>query len=102
MPHISVMLGSVLLGVFNRTDKEKKFGTFIVHPLLLGFHSCWVRSSGFLLYVPYAHLDLSPIQRVRIPVGIDESQRVARSIDFVVVAFYVFLLIVVVFGTKIQ
>ena len=58
MPHISVMLGSVLFGGFNQRNKEKKFGTFIAHPLLLGFRSCWVRCSGVLLYlvtviVPY-------------------------------------------------
>ena len=47
MPDISVMRGSVLLGGFNRGNKEKKIGTFIVivHPLLLGFHSDSVRSS---------------------------------------------------------
>ena len=51
MPHISVMLGSVRFGVFYQRNKEKKFGTSIVLPLLLGFRSCWVRSSGVLLYV---------------------------------------------------
>ncbi len=52
---------------------------------------------------PLDHLDLSNIQRVRIAHGIDESQRVARSIDFVVVSFYVFLIIVVVLlSTEIQ
>ena len=53
-------------------------------------------------HIPHAHLDLSYIQRVRLAHVIDESQRVARSIDFVVVSFYVFLLIIVVFGTEIQ
>ena len=51
MPHISVMLGSVLLGGFNQRNNGKKFGTFIFLPLLLGFRSCWVRSSGAPLYV---------------------------------------------------
>ena len=46
MPHISVMLESVLLGRSIQRNKEKKFGTFIVLLLLLGFRSCWVRSSG--------------------------------------------------------
>ena len=51
MPHISVILGSVMLGGFNQRNKEKKFGAFIVLPLLLGFRSCRVRSSGGPLYV---------------------------------------------------
>ena len=53
-------------------------------------------------HVPYAHLDLSYIQRVRIAHGIDESQRVARSIDFVVVSFYVLIIVVVLLSTEIQ
>ena len=51
IPHIFLMLGSVLFGGSNHRNKEKKFGTFIFIPLLLGFRSCWVRSSGVPLYI---------------------------------------------------
>ena len=51
MPHISVMLGSILLGGSIQRNREKNFGTSLVLPLLLGFRYCWVRSSGASLYI---------------------------------------------------